>query len=91
MKQFYILFVFLLSSLIGLGQANMDIDISTKDYTSGKKLSGVSIDVYDGASIIKNMVTPSNGNVRFTIPAGKIYKIEFSKAGKVTRFTHCQI
>ena len=88
MKQFYILFVFLLSSLIGLGQANMDIDISTKDYTSGKKLSGVSIDVYDGASIIKNMVTPSNGNVRFTIPAGKIYKIEFSKAGKVTRYVN---
>ncbi|MGV3631137.1 MAG: hypothetical protein ACO1O6_08020 [Bacteroidota bacterium] len=86
MKQFYILFAFLLSALTGLGQTNVDLDISTKDYTSGKKLSGVSIDVYDGANIIKNIVTPSNGNVRFTVPAGKIYKIEFSKAGKVTRF-----
>jgi tetratricopeptide (TPR) repeat protein len=88
MKQFYILFAFLLSTLAGLGQANIDLDITTKDYTTGKKVTGVSIDIYDGANIIKSIVTPSNGNVRFNIPAGKKYKIEFSKAGKVTRFAY---
>lgn len=88
MKQFYILFAFLLSALAGLSQANIELDITTKDYTSGKKVTGVSIDIYDGANIIKTIVTPSNGNVRFSIPAGKKYKIEFSKAGKVTRFAY---
>lgn len=90
MKQFYILFAFLLSALIGLGQADIDFDITTKDYTTGKKVTGVSIDIYDGANIIKSVVTPSNGNVRFSIPSGKKYKIEFSKAGKVTRFAYIE-
>ena len=88
MKQFYVVCVFLLSTFFGLTQTNVDLDISTKEYTSGKKLGGVSIDVYDGANIIKTIVTPSNGNVRFSLPAGKMYKVEFSKAGKVSRFVN---
>ena len=86
MKSIFTILAFVFVSFIGFSQVNVILDIKTADYTSGKKLAGVTVDVYDGANIIKSVVTPTNGVVKITIPSGKIYKFELSKPGKVSRF-----
>lgn len=84
MRQFYIFFAFLCLSFVGSSQL-LDFDISTTDYATGKKLSNVTVEVYEGTNLVKTIVTPSNGQVKFNLPDGKIYTVFFSKAGKVTR------
>ncbi|MFN5417224.1 MAG: hypothetical protein ACK5B9_09220 [Flavobacteriia bacterium] len=84
MRQFYIFFAFLCLSFVGSSQI-LDFDISTTDYATGKKLSNVTVEVYEGTNLVKSIVTPSNGQVKFNLPDGKVYVVFFSKAGKVTR------
>ncbi len=86
MKSIFTILAFVFVSFIGFSQVDVILDIKTADYTSGKKLAGVTVDVYDGANIIKSVVSSTNGGVKIVIPSGKIYKVELSKPGKVSRF-----
>lgn len=83
MKNLLFVCFFLLSG--SLMAQLVDFDLRTADYATGKKLSGVTIEVYEGTNLVKTEVTPSSGNAKFNLPAGKVYVLLFSKAGKVTR------
>jgi uncharacterized protein YjbI with pentapeptide repeats len=50
------------------------------------KEGGIVLKVYDGTTIVKTISSDANGLIKFTIPGGKKYRVEFSKAGKVGRF-----
>ncbi|MES2588165.1 MAG: hypothetical protein V4622_04240 [Bacteroidota bacterium] len=86
MKSIFTFLTFVFICFLGFSQVDVILDIKAADWTTGKKLAGVSIDVFDGANNIKSVVTPSNGVVKITIPSGKKYKVELSKPGKVSRF-----
>lgn len=84
MKQFYILFAFIFLTFLGFGQL-IDFDITATDNATGKKLGSVTAEVYDGTTLVKTVVSTSNGSIKFNLPIGKVYIVFFSKAGKVTR------
>ena len=42
--------------------------------------------VYDGSTVVGTTTSSSNGKMVIKVPAGKVYKVEITKAGKVTRF-----
>jgi epidermal growth factor receptor substrate 15 len=88
MKRFFIflLTLFLSFELYSQAQVQVDLDIKVLDYASEKKIQGASVEVFDGNTVVKSGITPTNGNVKFTVPSGKKYKIVVSKAGKVTRY-----
>lgn len=88
MKNLLSLCCFLFVLFLGQAQVTVNIDTKAVDFVTGKKLSGVTINVLDGATVVKSGVTPSNGNLKFNVPTGKKYKVEFTKPGKVTRFMY---
>lgn len=85
MRYFIFSIFFLLSAAI-FGQTTVKLDITVIDMNSKKKEAGVTATVYDGSKQVASSVTTSNGKVNLTVPAGPNYKVEFKKAGKVTRF-----
>lgn len=86
MKKLLAVIVILLVSLSGFTQVMVDVDIKMVDFATRKKLSGSMVTVYDGTKVVNSSNAGSNGNVKFSIPAGKKYKMVFSKEGKVNRF-----
>jgi epidermal growth factor receptor substrate 15 len=85
MKHFYTVFVFLMLNLLGFSQLMVQLDCRTISYKTNKKESGVTVNVYEGSKLIKSTTTTTNGSSIFEIPSGKIYTVEFAKAGKVSR------
>jgi tetratricopeptide (TPR) repeat protein len=81
------LLVFLVTGA-AFSQVECTMEYSILDYNSGKKLTGVNVDVFDGANIVKSGESPSNGTVKLSVPSGKKYKVVFSKAGKVSRMLY---
>lgn len=86
MKYFLLFLIFICTSLSVSSQVMVDFDIKTKNYANNKNEAGVTVKVYEGANLLKTLTSPANGRVVFQMPAEKQYKIEVSKAGKVTRF-----
>lgn len=64
---------------------NVDFFVKTLNYTTRKKEAGVTVTAYDGASQVQSLMTDASGQAKLQLPAGKKYKVEVSKAGKVTR------
>lgn len=86
MMRLIFLFAILLGSTSLFGQLTLKLDITVVDMNTKKKEAGVTTTVYEGSKQINSTVTSSNGKVNLTVPVGPVYKIEFKKAGKVTRF-----
>lgn len=88
MKQLITFLLFFLISITGFSQTQVQVEIDVKvfDYVTDKKIAGANVEVFDGGTSIKSGITPSNGNIKFTVPSGKKYKVEVSKAGKVSRY-----
>ena len=84
--RFFLLLLLCLISVVGFSQEMLNVDVLTKDFKTDKKDGGVTIKVYDGASLVGTYTSPANGKVVFQVPVGKVYKVEASKAGKVTRY-----
>ncbi|MDD2983347.1 MAG: hypothetical protein PHQ74_08160 [Crocinitomicaceae bacterium] len=82
-----LLFLFiLLFSTTTFAQLQLEIDVIVTDLKSNKKEAGVLMKVFDGTKLVSSASSASNGKVALKVPAGKVYKVEFSKQGKVTRF-----
>lgn len=88
MKRFLLLFLLISSSFSALCQVQVDIDVMAKDLKLGKKEAGVTVRVYEGSKVITSGVTAASGKVLLNVPSEKSYKVEFSKAGKVTRYVN---
>ena len=67
-------------------QVMIPVQITTKNALTDTKEGGIVLKVYDGTTIVKTISSDANGLIKFTIPGGKKYRVEFSKAGKVGRF-----
>jgi tetratricopeptide (TPR) repeat protein len=83
---FLCLIGFLFSVNTAFSQVMIPVEITTKNALTDNKEGGIVLKVYDGTTIIKTISSDANGLVKFTIPGGKKYRVEFSKAGKVGRF-----
>jgi epidermal growth factor receptor substrate 15 len=82
------LLVFLfLCSFTGYSQ-DVVFTVYSANYTTSKKEGGATVTVYDGATKVNSMVTNGKGEAIFELSKGKNYKIEVSKAGKVSRFIY---
>jgi epidermal growth factor receptor substrate 15 len=88
MKHFLTLVLVFCISYLSFSQVQCTMEYSMLDYSSGKKLSGVNVDVFDGANIVTSGSSPSNGTVKLAVPSGKKYKVVFSKPGKVSRMLY---
>jgi uncharacterized protein YjbI with pentapeptide repeats len=62
------------------------VEITTKNALTDTKEGGIVLKVFEGTTIVKTISSDANGLIKFTIPGGKKYRVEFSKAGKVGRF-----
>ena len=67
-------------------QVMIPVEITTNNALTDTKEGGIVLKVYDGTTIVKTISSDANGLIKFTIPGGKKYRVEFSKAGKVGRF-----
>ncbi|HLP54275.1 MAG TPA: hypothetical protein VK151_04565 [Fluviicola sp.] len=79
-------FVFLCMNTAVFAQAKVPFSISLKNKATGKKESGITVTVYEGSSVVSTSVSDGSGSVKLILDGGKKYKVEFTKAGKVTRF-----
>ncbi|MFN3917100.1 MAG: hypothetical protein ACK4K0_05100 [Flavobacteriales bacterium] len=54
--------------------------------TGGKKLAGVEMKVYKGASVVASASSANTGKFsKTTVPFNEVYRVEFSKSGYVTK------
>jgi len=81
-----ILVLLLFVSFQGFSQGEVAMEVISTNYTTGKKEGGATVTVYEGSNKISSTSTAGNGATVLTLNAGKMYKVEVSKAGKVTRF-----
>lgn len=81
---------FFLTNLV-FGQIDMNFFIKTTNYTTGKKESGVTVKLMEGSSTVSTMTTDASGEVKLLLKAGKKYKVEVSKPGKVSRILNVNV
>ncbi len=86
MRHFQLFLLFLTISFSGISQMEMHVSCGAFDYKTNKKESGVTVRIYEGSTVVASGVTAANGQVLLKVPTEKNYKVEFSKAGKITRF-----
>jgi epidermal growth factor receptor substrate 15 len=87
MKQFFLLILSFFVGITAFSQIMVDVDCAASDYKSGKNEAGVTVRVYEGSTVVASGTTGSNGKAPLMkVPDNKIYKVEFSKPGKITRF-----
>lgn len=84
LKLVIFLAVFLVTQTV-LGQADIPFYVKTANYTTGKKEQGVIVKLMEGSTVISTMTTDAAGEIKLNLKPGKKYKIEVSKAGKVSR------
>ena len=86
MKRFFLFVIFSLLCISGtFAQLEIPFLVSTINYHTNKKEPGASVTVYEGETVVQSKTTPASGDVRLILESGRIYKIEFSKVGKVKR------
>ena len=68
-----------------IGQSDVQFFVKTINYTTRKKEPGVTVTLLEGSTKVTSSVTDASGEVKFTLKSGKKYKVELSKAGKVSR------
>nr|WP_294859858.1 hypothetical protein [uncultured Fluviicola sp.] len=81
---------FFLTNLV-FGQMDITFFIKTTNYTTGKKEAGVAVKLLEGANTVSNQTTDASGEVKLMLKAGKKYKVEVSKAGKVSRMLNINV
>ncbi|MBI3239500.1 MAG: hypothetical protein HYZ43_11785, partial [Flavobacteriia bacterium] len=84
-------FVFLFVNTAVFAQAKVPYTIFVKNKTTGKKESGVTVTVSEAGKTVSTNVSDGSGTIKLTLDGGKKYKIEFTKAGKVTRFVNVDL
>jgi len=86
MKLQHLLIVIFCSISLSFFAQTVGFQVKTVNYTTTKKEPGVTVKVYDGSTVVNTGQTSGGGEYAFSVPAGKTYKVEVSKAGMVTRF-----
>lgn len=81
---------FFLTNLV-FGQIDMNFFIKTTNYTTGKKEPGVTVKLMEGSNTVSSQVTDAAGEVKLLLKAGKKYKVEVSKPGKVSRLLNINV
>lgn len=76
---------FFLTNLV-FGQGKVPFEVRTLNKATGKKEAGVVVKVFEGGAATQTMTSDGSGSVIVQLDPKKKYKIEVSKAGKVTRF-----
>lgn len=84
MKLFFFVFATILS-YSAFTQSLLPIFGVIKDLDSGRKLTGVKVTVYDGATVVKSVNTASNGKYDIKVPINKKYKVLYTKSGYVSK------
>ena len=90
MKLLILISFFFLTNLV-FGQIDMNFFIKTTNYATGKKESGVTVKLMEGANTVSTQTTDGSGEVKLLLKAGKKYKVEVSKAGKVSRMLNINV
>lgn len=70
---------------------NVEFSVKTVNYTTRKKEAGVTVTAFEGASQVQSLMTDASGQAKLQLPAGKKYKIEVRKAGKVMRYINVDV
>jgi hypothetical protein len=86
MKLVFLFVVLIYFTQFGYGQLEIPFQVKTLDYTTQKKETGVTVKAFDAGILLSTVVSNSSGIAKVSLPAGKKYKLEISKPGKVTRF-----
>jgi len=86
MKLIFLFIVFFYITQFVYGQLEIPFQVKTLDYTTQKKEAGVTVKAFDAGNLLSTVVSNSSGIAKVSLPAGKKYKLEISKTGKVTRF-----
>ena len=81
------LLIVIVSCLVLSQALSQDIvfDGKISELESGKSLGGVTVTAIAGGSQVSSTTTSSNGKYTLNVPVGKLYKIEYSKSGYVTK------
>jgi len=86
MKLVFLFLVLIYITHFGYGQLEIPFQVKTLDYTTQKKETGVTVKAFDAGILLSTVVSNSSGIAKVSLPAGKKYKLEISKPGKVARF-----
>ena len=92
MSRLLVIFCLFLASSIGLAQGSViQLDVKTSDDDSGKKLGGVTVEVYKNGQLFTTKVSAANGKVPLIdlpIEEGVTYNVFLKKAGYVTKMAN---
>ncbi len=84
--KFFLLFIGLFLSAWTFSQTQVEFRVDIVNKKTGKAEAGATVKVLDNGSTATSLTSPSNGKLKFNLPDGKVYKVEVSKSGFVTRF-----
>jgi epidermal growth factor receptor substrate 15 len=68
-----------------VAQTQVPFTFFVTNTATGKTEPGVSVRVLSGSSVVQSGTVDNSGKLTLNVPGGKKYKVEMSKAGKVTR------
>jgi hypothetical protein len=80
-----ILLIFLMLSLVGLGQSRFVLYGAVTNDDMNRREGDVSVTVTHNGNNVTSTMTSNSGKFKVNLDYGKKYKVEFSKAGLVTR------
>jgi epidermal growth factor receptor substrate 15 len=80
-----ILLIFLILSLVGLGQSRFVLYGAVTNDDMNRREGDVSVTVTHNGNNVTSTMTSNSGKFKVNLDYGKKYKVEFSKAGLVTR------
>ena len=78
--------VSLLLAVLGYGQVdNVYVYGTVKDYTTSKKLDGITVTVFKNGGKLAEVVTNASGKYEFNLDYGSDYKLVYSKPGIISK------
>lgn len=80
-----ILFI-LITANQSFAQVQIPVKITTKNAMTDKKEAGIVVKIMEGSTVVATYTSDNTGEIKFNVPGGKKYRVEFSKPGKVSRF-----
>ncbi|MBK9758843.1 MAG: hypothetical protein IPO90_02435 [Flavobacteriales bacterium] len=75
----------LLTAALSAQVDNVYVYGTVKDYTTSKKLDGVTVTVYKNGGKLAEVVTSANGKYEFNLDYGSDYKLTYSKSGIISK------
>ena len=86
MKNIFVIILLFIGNVLFAQEPEIELLITTGNESTGQKVGGVTVEIYQDGNKIKSDITSSKGKMASVyVPVGYVYLIQFKKDGYVTK------